>query len=348
MTNPVVNNPAAPPVAPAPTGAGVGAGDTPITPSDKVNPGKHLGQNRTEHPGLHLGLGHTTHPVNPKRGTDTGSAGTGEQPPTATTPEDPTTPVATKSPEAPAAPRFELPQPAQHARVEQPVTQVAPTTVQPTSAMTTTTTTAPTPAVTTTVSVPDQVFDRITGLTSAGNGTHRITMKLQPEALGEVRVVLTVRDGAVHVRLAAGQEARAALLEGSPELKQLLERAGATDAKVVVRELPTSAVAAVQQPNGAAQAQTSAQHGHQNAQGDQPPQAGQSATQTPATDTTSTDYPGLGGGDRSPDRHAGTRADHLATDGDDHSRGHREGGRRDVTPIRSGTRSAAAGLDLTL
>jgi hypothetical protein len=156
----------------------------------------------------------------------------------------------------------------------------------------------------------------------------------------------------VHVRLAAGQEARAALLEGSPELKQLLERTGATETRIEVRQLPAAAVAAVP---GAAQTlpQTGAQTGHPHPQGDQAPQQptsqqpSQSATQTPATDTTSSGYSGLTGGDRSPDRHAGTRADHLATDGDGNSRGHRTGGRRDVTPIRS-VGTSAAGVDLTL
>jgi len=180
---------------------------------------------------------------------------------------------------------------------------------------------AVTPAVATTVSaapaITDQVFHQVTSLASGGgNGTHRITMKLQPEALGDVRVVLTVRDGAVHVRLAAGQEARAALLQGSPELKQLLERVGATDTRIEIRQLPAAAVNAV--------------------------------PQTPATDTTSTGYAGLNGGDRSPDRHAGTRADHLATDGDDNTRGNRTHAPRDVTPIRSVASSHLAGLDLTM
>lgn len=94
---------------------------------------------------------------------------------------------------------------------------------------------APAPALT---PVTDQVFEQVTSLTSRGEGTHRITLQLNPDDLGEVRVVMTIRDGAVHVRLAASErDARAALTEGSPELHRLLEATGATDAKVTVREL---------------------------------------------------------------------------------------------------------------
>lgn len=92
--------------------------------------------------------------------------------------------------------------------------------------------------------VSAQVFPEVTGLVSRGNGTHRITMTLNPEQLGEVRIVMTVRDGAVHVRMAAGHEASAALLNGSAELSRLLEATGATEARVVVRDLPAAAVGA--------------------------------------------------------------------------------------------------------
>src|SRR3546814_10897646 len=50
--------------------------------------------------------------------------------------------------------------------------------------------------------------------------------------------ILTIRDGAVHVRLSASErEARAALTDGTIDLHRLLEATGATDAKVTVREL---------------------------------------------------------------------------------------------------------------
>ena len=82
-----------------------------------------------------------------------------------------------------------------------------------------------------------QLVPEVTRLLSRGDGLHRLTMTLQPEALGEVRVTLTIRDGEVHVRLAAGTEAQRALLEGAPELRRVLELAGASDPRVVVRDL---------------------------------------------------------------------------------------------------------------
>jgi flagellar hook-length control protein FliK len=92
--------------------------------------------------------------------------------------------------------------------------------------------------------VTRQVIPEVTSLMSRGDGTRRITLALKPEALGEVRVVMTVRDGSVHVRLAAGQEAQRALLEGSPELTRLLDAAGVGDTRVTVRDLSTGAPAA--------------------------------------------------------------------------------------------------------
>jgi hypothetical protein len=272
-----------------------------------TNPGKHLGT--VANPGLHLGVDHVGHPVNPKHAAPPSST---EEPPAET---------------PPVAPRLVKLDDREAAVPASVVSTPATTTLPPataTAAPVTATLPATTPTVTAPAAISDQVFGEITGLTSRGNGTHRITMKLQPEALGEVRVVLTVRDGAVHVRLAAGQEARAALLDGSPELRQLLEHAGATETRIVVRELPASAVAAAPAP------------------------ASQPAQQTPTTDTTSTPVNAGLTGDRSPDRHAGTRADHLATDGDDTTRGHRTGGRRDVTPIRSVTDSRTTAVDLTM
>lgn len=93
------------------------------------------------------------------------------------------------------------------------------------------------PVPTTAPEVHRQVFPEVTRLVSAGNGTHRITLELQPEALGEVKVTLIVRDGSVHVRLSAGDDAQRALLEGAPELRRLLELGGASDTKIVVRDL---------------------------------------------------------------------------------------------------------------
>ncbi|WP_114422468.1 flagellar hook-length control protein FliK [Nocardioides houyundeii] len=85
--------------------------------------------------------------------------------------------------------------------------------------------------------VAGQVFTEVTQLVSRGDGTHRITLTLSPEALGDVRVILTVRNGEVHVSFAAGDQARQALVESTPELVRLLELVGATETKVAVRDL---------------------------------------------------------------------------------------------------------------
>lgn len=82
-----------------------------------------------------------------------------------------------------------------------------------------------------------QVLPAITRQAGAGHGTHRLTVALQPEHLGEVRVTLVVRDGSVQVSLAA-DAAKQALVHGAPELRRLLEQEGLGDARVVVRDLP--------------------------------------------------------------------------------------------------------------
>jgi flagellar hook-length control protein FliK len=164
--------------------------------------------------------------------------------------------------------------------------------------------------------ITGQVFPEVSNLVARGDGTHRITLTLKPEALGEVRVVLTVRDGAVHVRLAAGHEAQRALLEGSSELTRLLERAGASDTRIVVRDLaaPTTSSASTHDPGTSPGAEPSA------------------------------------GGNRPHDQHAGTRADQPATDGThDSTRPGR--GATGANPPRSNepvTRTRTAGVDVTI
>lgn len=168
--------------------------------------------------------------------------------------------------------------------------------------------------------VGGQVFPEVTSLVSRGNGTHRITLTLKPEALGEVRVVMTVRDGAVHVRLAAGHEAQQALLEGSNELSRLLERAGATETRIAVRDL-----------SGATAPTTGTSTGSDTGSGTGP-DLGQGA--------------GLGAGDnRSQDQHAGTRAEHEATDGRQISSS--TTGASAPRPVQSVTRTLS-GVDVTM
>lgn len=193
-----------------------------------------------------------------------------------------------------------------------PLTVAAPTGPAPTAAAVSSGPTAP-------PSVTGQVFPEVTSLVSRGDGTHRITMTLQPEALGEVRVVMTVRDGAVHVRLAAGHEAQHALLDGSSELTRLLERVGAVDTRIVVRDL------------------------------------GATPAPTPGTGP----GPGLGAGtgsdtwtgdSRPHDQHAGTHAGHSATDGthDGTRRGRDAAGANPPRSNEQVTRTRTAGVDVTM
>jgi flagellar hook-length control protein FliK len=92
-----------------------------------------------------------------------------------------------------------------------------------------------------TSSVAQQVFDRIERLSRSGNGTHRVTLRLDPGTLGEVRVQLTVTDGRVRVRMAAGAEARAALTQGAPDLQRLLAGHGTSEVHVAVTGVGASA-----------------------------------------------------------------------------------------------------------
>jgi flagellar hook-length control protein FliK len=86
--------------------------------------------------------------------------------------------------------------------------------------------------------VANQVIPEVTKLFSNGEGVHRVTLELNPRALGEVRVVLTVRHGDVHVRLAAGSEAREALALSSGDLARALEHIGVKDHRLTLAELP--------------------------------------------------------------------------------------------------------------
>ncbi|CAB4731077.1 MAG: hypothetical protein F2667_13545 [Actinobacteria bacterium] len=98
--------------------------------------------------------------------------------------------------------------------------------------------------------VHGRVVPEVTRLVQSGNGTSRMTLHLNPGELGEVRVVMTVRDGSVRVRLAAHEQAHDALLQGAPELRRLLESHAATaEARIVVRELATAPAPAVREPS---------------------------------------------------------------------------------------------------
>ena len=86
------------------------------------------------------------------------------------------------------------------------------------------------------------MFPEVLRVSGNAVGTQRVTVKLNPESLGEVRVVLTSRRGGLEVTLAGGEDARRALTEGAPELRRLLESVGRTDSRILIRDLPAGAV----------------------------------------------------------------------------------------------------------
>lgn len=178
--------------------------------------------------------------------------------------------------------------------------------------------------------VADAVGDNVARLVSRGEGTRRLTLQLQPAALGDVTVVLTVRAGQVHVSLAAGEAARVALLRDAPELHRLLTRAGADQPQIVVRDLPRttgSAAPSSAQPAAAATDQSSTG-----------PVTGQSASGGQGA------QPGPGTGGHPQDRRAWTPVSTSARDG-----GHQGTGRSDPDrPIDPATRVRTAGVDVTM
>jgi len=178
--------------------------------------------------------------------------------------------------------------------------------------------------------VADAVGDHVARLVNRGDGTRRLTLQLQPAALGDVRVVLTVRAGQVHVTLSAGADARVALLRDAPELRRLLERVGADQPQIVVRELgrPAAPLAATTaQPVGGPTDQSNAGPGTgQPTSGQQEAQLG----------------PGTGG--QPQDRRAWMPAATSARDGGSPGTGRDDPDR----PIDPATRARTAGVDVTM
>ncbi|WP_339573451.1 flagellar hook-length control protein FliK [Pseudokineococcus basanitobsidens] len=69
--------------------------------------------------------------------------------------------------------------------------------------------------------LPDQLVPRAAALRRLGDGVHRVVVRLQPEALGPVRVVAEVVGGALSVQLHATTEVgRDALRQALPELRR--------------------------------------------------------------------------------------------------------------------------------
>jgi flagellar hook-length control protein FliK len=116
--------------------------------------------------------------------------------------------------------------------------------------------------------VADQVFPQVARLVSRGDGVHRLTLRLHPADLGEVKVVLTVKDNVVDVTMHADAAAREALRDGSPQLRSLLELAGAGAGQLVVRELTTTSSSAT--PLGTHQSGGQQSHGQRGHGSDSP------------------------------------------------------------------------------
>jgi len=180
-----------------------------------------------------------------------------------------------------------------------PANAVAPTGVPaPTSTGQPASTATPAP-----LPVSRQVIPELTRMSTLGEGVHRLTMTLRPEALGEIRVTMTVRDGSLHVRLAAGTEAQHALVPDLTELQQVLKLGSSSDVRVVLRDL-SGVPATPDQQSGQTGNQTGNQTGSQQGPGHH---AGHGA---PPGDPGTT--AGSGHQNR---REAGTPRDINATDG---------------------------------
>jgi flagellar hook-length control protein FliK len=81
---------------------------------------------------------------------------------------------------------------------------------------------APTPP-----SLPQQLVPRIASVRALGDGVHRLTLRVEPEAIGAVRVVAEVRGDAVRLELFGGTEAaREALRAALPDLRRDLAGTG--------------------------------------------------------------------------------------------------------------------------
>jgi flagellar hook-length control protein FliK len=122
----------------------------------------------------------------------------------------------------------------------------------------------PAPAPESTAMVTTQVFDAISKLVARPDGSHRVTLKLNPAELGEVEIIMTTRHGSVRVELHGSDEATAALRSGTHELFRLLEATpGTTSTHISVRETTGSSATSYQGTDqgrsGDAQRQAAAQ-----------------------------------------------------------------------------------------
>ncbi len=171
-----------------------------------------------------------------------------------------------------------------------------------------------------------QVLPELTRLVSRGDGVHRVTLQLNPRALGDVRVVLTMRQGDVHVRLSAGPEARAALASSSSELSRALDRLGLGEHRISLGGHGPQDASVVVARGGATDAwpgtgqdgASSADHGNEQGHGRHHAEG----RDTPQTDARTAGDPsrnGTAGGPRSEQQgqhhHSRTGDDNTARDG---------------------------------
>ncbi len=98
--------------------------------------------------------------------------------------------------------------------------------------------------------VVQQIAPHVTSLAESGPGVHRLSLTLDPAELGEVRVVLVQRHEEMHVVLSGSDTARAALQQGSPELRRLLDAVGLPDARVTIADPGTGSGPSPEQRGG--------------------------------------------------------------------------------------------------
>ncbi|WP_104526500.1 flagellar hook-length control protein FliK [Blastococcus atacamensis] len=83
--------------------------------------------------------------------------------------------------------------------------------------------------------VAGQVARHVAVLSAAGDGSHTMTLVLNPETLGPVEVQVTVVQGSLDLQLrGAHEQGRMALLDALPELRRDLEAAGLSPSRVEV------------------------------------------------------------------------------------------------------------------
>ncbi|KQZ89598.1 hypothetical protein ASD62_10065 [Phycicoccus sp. Root563] len=85
-----------------------------------------------------------------------------------------------------------------------------------------------------------QVLSAVSPLLTGPDGTHRVTVHLEPENLGKVRVQLSLSGGEVALHLIAADAAtRETLRQGLPELRAQLEQSGLRTAEMDVQSGPS-------------------------------------------------------------------------------------------------------------